>query len=172
MADNKPPAPPWQGMLSRPLLYMAAGLRPPLKPPTPKPPDPPKKGIGGRPKTRSKEPLDEFLRATEGVNSKRRHFGQFLKAVAEINSKNTKIATNQSIAGKLLKQSEYSHLRERTLRRWVAEAIAWQIRLLEKTSPDLWAKVWDIAPPLKITKRALRQKALEHLRRQLLAKRP
>src|SRR3954470_3479705 len=76
MANNKPTSSLWQGNWSVPLLHMAAGVRPPLRPQDSlRPPEPPRKGPGGRPKALSKKRLDDFRRATEGTDSKLRHFG-------------------------------------------------------------------------------------------------
>jgi hypothetical protein len=78
--------------------------------------------------------------------------GQFLKAIAEIVSKNPKYVTNQSIAGKLMERPEYARLGLRQLRRKVAEAIDEHIRSLH------------LAPT---TRKAMREKAFEHLRHAL-----
>jgi hypothetical protein len=170
MADNKRPPSPWQGKLGDQLLYIAAGLRPPLRPPEPlDPPKPPRKGPGGRPKALSKERLDDFRRATEGTSSTRRHFGQLLKAIAEINLENERIKTYDKIARHLELRPEYKDLSPRQRRRDVTEAITRIVRYLEQISPDLWP--FGIEPPPKMTKKALREKALEFLRKELLDKR-
>jgi hypothetical protein len=93
--------------------------------------------------------------------------GQFLKAIAEINSKNKKRVTDQDIAGKLMERPEYRPLSERQLRRKVAEAINGKIRFLQKIRPEFWGELLGISPPAKFTRKALREKVFEHLRHEL-----
>ncbi len=136
----------------------------------------PSKPVRRRPKALSKQPLDEFRQGIAGTNSKQRHFGKLLKAIAEVNSKNRKYATDSSIAGRLRQRPEYSHLSERQLRRDVSEAIKWVIDELKIVSPGRWAKIFGIKPPPAMTDAFRRKKAFEflrhHLAKQLLAKKP
>jgi hypothetical protein len=97
-----------------------------------------------------------------------RHVGQFLKAIATINSGNKKLNTDSAIAGKLIELPEYQHLSEDRLRHNVAEAIYWLIAVFKECPPDLWEARFGIEPPSSMTRRELRAKALEFLRRELL----
>jgi hypothetical protein len=138
-----------------------------------KPPEPPKPLKGpGRPKALTHQSLDEFQK----TNSKSRHFGQLLKAIAEISFKNPACTTYSGIAGKLVTRPQYKHISESRLRRNVSDAIQWEIALLKKTPSKFWVESLGIAPPPVMTNRALRDKALEFLRhylnQQLLAKKP
>jgi hypothetical protein len=143
--------------------------------PAAKPSEPtePSKPSRGRPKALSKQPLSQFL---QQGGTKNRHFGQLLKAIAEINSKNKKLTSSLSIARELGKRPEYSRLSERQLRRDVREAIEWEIRFLKEIRPDCWVEILGIMPPPAMTDEFLREKALEFLRhylaQQLLAKKP
>ena len=143
MPDNK--YPPKETLDYAGLLIRRFGLSdiPHLPdPPDPQPQLPPPKRRG-----RPKEPVD----------------GQFLKAIAEIISKNTKLWSSNSIA----KRMKHRDLRERQLRRKVKEYIDRQTDLLGRTPLELWDKLLGIAPPPKLTRKLLREKAFEHLRHQL-----
>jgi hypothetical protein len=99
------------------------------------------------------------------LNEKR--FGQLLKAIAEENSKNETIKTDDGIAGKLIERPEYKDLSPRQLRRRVGQAMDWEIDLLQKISPDRWNDVFGLVPPSKMTRQFLRAKTFEHLRNEL-----
>jgi hypothetical protein len=67
------------------------------------------------------------------LNDKR--FGQLLKAIAEENSNNETVKTNEGIAGKLIVRPEYSYFSLRQLRRRVRQRTRTTVRT-EKRSMD------------------------------------
>ena len=82
------------------------------------------------------EPSDQPRRgAPKKLRGQR--FGQFLRAIAEINSSNKNFVTDLSIAAKLRDMSEYKDLSERQLRRDV------------KTAIDFMGKIFEEMPRLK-----------------------
>jgi hypothetical protein len=95
------------------------------------------------------------------LDSKR--FGQLLKAIAQENSKNETLKTNDGIAGKLIARPEYSSLSLRQLRRRVGQAMDWEIDFLENCPPKFWNTILGITPPSKMTRQFLRAKAFELL---------
>jgi hypothetical protein len=102
-----------------------------------------------------------------------RHRGSLLKDIAEISIRCPTLLS-RGFTKHLLKLSQYKHTDDRTLRRDVAEALARQdnllTRLLQKNlSREDWLDLVGIEPPTKNSKLALRQKSLEHLRKQLKA---
>ena len=105
----------------------------------------------GRPKALSNQPL-----------------GRFLKAVAEIHSKNKTLRSGSSIAVVLKKRTEYAAYSERTLRRYVKNSLDWEINLLKTIPAGHWKEFLGISPPQgAITKKVLSEKAFELLRSQL-----
>jgi len=98
-----------------------------------------------------------------------RHRGGLLRDIAEI-SVRCPTLTWRGFIKHLLKLPQYKG--DRTLRRDVAEALALQddllTRLLQKNlSREDWLDLVGIEPPTTISKKALRQKSLEYLRKQL-----
>ena len=153
---RKPPLGPDYSRIAAWLLEFAELTPPeppeaPRKRPTPPaPPDTPRKRRG-RPKVLSNNRL-----------------GPYLKAVAEIHSKNEALSVSR-IAAALRKRPEYAALTERTLRRRVESVLNWEIDLLKKIPTDRWKELLGISPLPQgaTTKKALREKALELLRHQL-----
>jgi hypothetical protein len=153
---RKPPSGPDWTPVSRRLLEFAE-LIPPEPPETPRkrptPPEPPEtpRKRRGRPKVLSKNRL-----------------GPYLKAVAEIHSKNKTLRSEQSIAHALKKKPKFAALSERTLRRRVKSVLDWEMDLLKEIPTDLWKEVLGISPLQgATTEKALGEKAFELLRHQL-----
>jgi hypothetical protein len=96
-----------------------------------------------------------------------KEFGQFLKAIAEINSANPRLVSNDGIARVLKTRPLYQRLSQRQLRRKVATAIDWETRLLKFAPHEIWKKVFGLDPPRRITNKSLREKAFEYLRYEL-----
>jgi hypothetical protein len=97
--------------------------------------------------------------------------GRFLKAVAETHTKNEALSVSR-IAAALRKRPEYAPLSERTLRRRVTNTLDWLVGILNMIPadhPDRWEELLGTSPPPQgaTTKKALREKAFELLRRQL-----
>ena len=99
--------------------------------------------------------------------------GNLLREIAEISTRNTTL-NRSDFANLLQRRPKYKHLSERTLRRYVANAIEWAIKNLQRIPPHDRLEVFGIDPPPEMTKRALFEKSLEvlrtHLRKQKLAK--
>jgi hypothetical protein len=103
----------------------------------------------------------------KALNNQR--LGRLLKAVAEIHSKN-KMLRNSNIAAALKKRTEYATFSQRTLRRYVAKALRWELGNLKITPPPYWQEILGILPPpygSVLTKKVLRDKAFELLRHHL-----
>jgi hypothetical protein len=154
---------PWIISYAAPLLKFSD---PPIVPA--REPEITKRGPG-RPKALSTEPLSEFLQKGP---TKKRHLGQLLKAIAEINSRNKKLVTNTSIARVLQTHPEYKHLGYKHLgkdqpQHDVRQAIQWVIRLLRVVPPENWVERFGIAPPPAMTDKFLRERAFEYLRHYL-----
>ena len=99
--------------------------------------------------------------------------GNLLREIAEISTRNPTL-NRSGFANLLQRRPKYKHLSERTLRRYVTNAIEWAIKNLQRIPPHDWLEVFGIDPPPEMTKRALFEKSLEvlrsHLRKQKLAK--
>jgi hypothetical protein len=95
------------------------------------------------------------------VLDKIRNKGQFLKAIAEISSANKTLWSASAIARQLEKRREYADVGHRQLRRDVAEALSWVAGAI--VGKELSAGVMN---------RELREKVLEILRYQLMARNP
>jgi hypothetical protein len=100
-----------------------------------------------------------------------RHRGSLLRDIAEISIRCPTLLS-RGFTKHLLKLPQYKHTNDRTLKRDVAEALARQdnllTRLLQKNlSREDWLDLVGIEPPTTISKKALRQKSLEHLRKEL-----
>jgi hypothetical protein len=108
-----------------------------------------------------------------------RHKGQFLKAIAEINSANRKRWSCLAIASELHKRPEYRHLSVRHLRDEVAAALKGLTELppdrlqhfLSELPPEATAKMTtqEIEREIRQIRRELRRMALETLRYHLKA---
>ncbi len=92
-----------------------------------------------------------------------------MKAVAEISSRNKNLLSELSITDRLRKRPEYAKLSERTLRRHVKSTLDWVVGILKTIPMDLWEETLGISPLPQgaTTTKALREKALEMLRRKL-----
>jgi hypothetical protein len=102
----------------------------------------------------------------KALNNQR--LGRLLKAVAQIHSKNKALRSASRIAAALKKRTEYAACSERTLRRYVKNAIDYEIGLLKAIPADHWKEFLGISPPQgAITKKVLGEKAFELLRYQL-----
>jgi hypothetical protein len=102
-----------------------------------------------------------------------RHEGSLLRDIAEI-SVRCPALTSRGFTKHLLKLPQYKRANDRTLKRDVAEALARRenllTRLLQKhLSREDWLDLVGIEPPTTISKRVLREKALESLRNGLKA---
>jgi len=100
-----------------------------------------------------------------------RHRGSLLRDIAEISIRCPTLIS-RGFTKHLLKLPQYKRVSERTLSRDVAEALARQDDLLarafQKHLPrDVWLDLLGIEPPTTISKEVLRQKSLEHLRKEL-----
>jgi hypothetical protein len=100
-----------------------------------------------------------------------RHRGSLLRDIAEISIRCPTLIS-RGFTKHLLKLPQYKRVSERTLSRDVAEALARQDDLLawafQKHLPrDVWLDLFGIEPPTTISKKVLRQKSLEHLRKEL-----
>jgi hypothetical protein len=130
------------------------------------PPEPPKTPRA-RPTPPAAPETPRKRRGRPNVLSNNR-LGPYLKAVAEIHSKNKTLRCQQSIARALKKRPEYAALSERTLRRRVKCVLNWEIGLLKTTPTDSWKELLGISPPQGVTtEKALRDKAFELIRHQL-----
>jgi hypothetical protein len=126
--------------------------------------DRPKPKKQRRPKALSEKKMGE-------LRPGQRHMGSLLRDIAEISVRYPTLT--RGFTKQLRNLPKYENMDDRTLRRDVAEALASVESVLEKLwkrSPDLWPELLGIEPSPMLSKRALREKALEHLRRQLLAK--
>jgi energy-coupling factor transporter ATP-binding protein EcfA2 len=130
------------------------------------PPEPPKTPRA-RPTPPAAPETPRKRRGRPNVLSNNR-LGPYLKAAAEIHSKNKTLRCQQSIARALKKRPEYAALSERTLRRRVKCVLNWEIGLLKTTPTDSWKELLGISPPQGVTtEKALRDKAFELIRHQL-----
>jgi hypothetical protein len=96
-----------------------------------------------------------------------KEFGQFLKAIDEVNSANPRLVSNDGIARVLHTRPAYNRISQRQLRRKVGTAIDWEIQLLKFAPHEIWQKFFGVEPPQRITNKSLREKAFECLRHQL-----
>jgi hypothetical protein len=110
-----------------------------------------------------------------------RHSGSLLRNIAEISVRYPTLKS-RGFTKHLLKLPQYKHMDDRTLRRDVAEALARQDSLLMRLlltvllrtypfqkhlSREDWLDIAGIEPPTVISKKTLRQKSLELLRKEL-----
>jgi hypothetical protein len=96
--------------------------------------------------------------------SKQRHFGLFMKAVAETNSRR-RTTKSSEIAHSLMMLTEYRHIGHRQLRRDVSEVVTWALGILNETPDHLWKELlYGMDPPLSRTRKLMREKAFEFLR--------
>jgi len=99
-----------------------------------------------------------------------RHMGSLLRDIAEISIRHPTLT--RGFNKQLLALPKYKHMDERTLARDIAEALAWLENLLTQylqkhLSRESWLDRLGIEPPTKISKRVLRKKVLELLRKKL-----
>jgi hypothetical protein len=113
------------------------------------------------------EPYGRTGRKGRPYSQTAKEFGQFLKAIAEVNSANLRIVSNDGIARVLRTRPLYNRISQRQLRRKVAAAIDWEIQLLKFAPPEIWKKIFGLDPPQRITNKSLREKAFEYLRYEL-----
>src|SRR5262245_34357465 len=95
-----------------------------------------------------------------------RHRGSLLRDIAEISIRHPTLT--RGFNKQLLALPKYRHMDERTLARDIAEALERQESLLtcllqKHLSREDWLDLAGIEPPTKISKRVLREKALELL---------
>jgi len=138
-----------------PLLVLAAHREPP---PEPK-------------KTHGRKTL--FGGKVTDMKPHQRHMGSLLRDIAQISTRYPTL-TSRGFTKRLLKLPQYKRANYRTLSRDVEEALARQdnflTHLFQKHLPrDVWLDVAGIEPPTTISKRAVRQKSLELLRKELKA---
>ena len=100
-----------------------------------------------------------------------RHAGSLLRDIAEISIRCPAL-TSRGFTKHLLKLPQYKRANDRTLKRDVAEVLARRenllTRLLQKhLSREDWLDLVGIEPPTTISKKVLRQKSLEYLRKEL-----
>jgi hypothetical protein len=108
---------------------------------------------------------------TGGVTELRphqRHMGSLLKDIAQISVQYPTLT--RGFSKQLAGLPAYKDMDDRTLRRDIAAALAWEEDLLKRIPLELWLKHLGIEPPSTVSKRTLREKVLEHLRHELLAK--
>jgi hypothetical protein len=96
-----------------------------------------------------------------------KEFGQFLKAIAEINSANPRLVSYDGIARVLQARPLYKSISRRQFRRKVGVAIGWETELLKFAPPEMWKKLFGVDPPQRRTNKSLREKAFECLRYEL-----
>jgi hypothetical protein len=127
-------------------------------------------GWRGPPPKQKKKRRPKALYGGKAADMKphQRHLGSLLRHIAKISVQYPTLT--RGFSKQLARLSAYKDMDYRTLRRDVAEALAWEESILERTSPKLWPNLLGIEPPTTMSKRTLRKKALEALRQQLLAK--
>jgi hypothetical protein len=104
------------------------------------------------------------------ISPEQRALGNLLREIAEISTRNPMLYNYSKIAELLQKRSKYNNFSHRQMRRDVAAAINWQIRILQRRPVQLWQELLHIEPPPALTKSALKEKAFETLRHELLAR--
>jgi len=95
--------------------------------------------------------------------------GSLLRDIAKISVRYPTLT--RGFSKQLARLPAYKDMAARTLTREVTEALAWEENLLKRFPPELWPELLGIEPPATMSRRTLRQKALEALRHELLAKR-
>jgi hypothetical protein len=136
-----------------PLLQLARHREPPPKPK----------------KTHGRKAL--FGGKVTDMKPHQRHSGSLLRDIAEISVRYPTL-TSRGFTKRLLKLPQYKRAHRRTLSRDVAEALARQdgliARLFQKPlSREDWLDLVGVEPPTTISKKVLRQKSLEQLRKAL-----
>jgi hypothetical protein len=101
-----------------------------------------------------------------------RHRGSLLRDIAEISVRYPTLTSRGFVKRLLLNLPQYKRAHCRTLSRDVAEALARQDDLLawvfqKNLSRQDWLDLLGVEPPTTISKKVLRQKSLEHLRKEL-----
>ena len=104
------------------------------------------------------------------IKPHQRHMGSLLRDIAQISVRHPTLT--RGFNKQLLALPKCRHMDERTLARDIAEALAWLENLLtwlvqKHLSREDWLDLVGIEPPTKNSKRVLREKALELLRKKL-----
>jgi hypothetical protein len=141
---------------------------PPLPAVRCEPPKPKRKRRPPKPK-RKRRPKTLSTGTLATLTPHQRHMGSLLRDIANISVQHPTLT--RGFSKRLARLPAYKDMDLRTLRRDVAEALAWAENLLESIALELWPE-FGIEPPATMSRRTLRKKALELLRHELLAKTP